>query len=194
MSKIYFIAIFVSSILSAQMSLGKYETGSGKLFNIELTQKKFLTVDLPSTDNLSHDIFLKLSFNKAAAFKEKINEAKNKYQDWKITAEKNNVKEFEKKITVDIGRYDMVFNYGSDYFFAKNVELEAYMSVNQSGVYFILKNKYDIVADANQFIKTEGFLLIFSEVDQISNFIKSIDLVKGENMYKENRNSNKLFQ
>lgn len=176
------------------MSLGKYETGSGKLFNIELTQKKFLTVDLPSTDNLSHDIFLKLSFNKAAAFKEKINEAKNKYQDWKITAEKNNVKEFEKKITVDIGRYDMVFNYGSDYFFAKNVELEAYMSVNQSGVYFILKNKYDIVADANQFIKTEGFLLIFSEVDQISNFIKSIDLVKGENMYKENRNSNKLFQ
>ncbi|MGH1517502.1 hypothetical protein [Chryseobacterium sp. JK1] len=75
---------------------------SGKTYNLELTQKKIITIDVRSNDKLSKEIYLKLSFNKAKGFIERMVEAKNKYAEWKITSEKNNIKDFTKELDINM--------------------------------------------------------------------------------------------
>ncbi|MGH1517501.1 hypothetical protein [Chryseobacterium sp. JK1] len=86
----------------------------------------------------------------------------------------------------------MAFNYGH-YYAVNNVDLQAEFLVNEKGTYLLISNKRRLVAEANQFIKTDGFLLIFSNVEEIEKFINSISISKAEEMYKNKKDSDKLF-
>lgn len=193
MKKILLLILFYSLSINAQMKLGDYNLRiSGKTYDINLTQKKFIMIDVPSSDQLSKEIYFKLSFSKAKGFIERMTEAKNKFAEWKLTSEKNNVKDFHKKLNINMGSFDMVFNYGH-YYSVNNVDLEAEMLINEYGTYLLINNKRRLVAEDNQFIKTDGFLLTFSNVEEIQKFIDAISISKAEEMFKNNRDSDKLF-
>ena len=53
----------------------------------------------------------------------------------------NQSKEFKKELNVNMKSIDTVFSYGSNYHLARNVDLDAYMVINNSGTCFMLKNK-----------------------------------------------------
>lgn len=176
------------------MKLDSYKNGSGKTYNVELTQQKFINVQVPGIDSNYDDFLMKLSSNKAKSFKENLIAIKNKYAEWKATATKNEIKEYHKKLNMKVGNYDIIFKSGRHHFLSTNVELFAELNIDENGTYLTIANSKALVSSINQFITSEGFLLYFHEAKDIESFIESIDLVKADELIRDVDKFNAMFK
>ena len=60
-------------------------------------------------------------------------------------------------------------------------------------MYLIIQNKNELVSSSNQFMDTKGFLLVFSSVDEIDEFVKALDKQKVIEHFKVQENTEELF-
>ncbi|MBW3524463.1 hypothetical protein [Chryseobacterium sp. NKUCC03_KSP] len=194
MKKSFLLFLFISSFSFSQINLSNYTNGSGKVYNIDISQQKFINVQVPGIDNNYDDFSLKLSLSKAKSFKENLIEVKNKYAEWKSTAAKNEIKEFHKKLNVKVGNFDVIFKSGRHHFLSSNVELFAELNIDKNGTYLTIANTKELVSTVNQFITSEGFLLYFHEAKDIESFIESIDLVKADELIRDVDKFNAMFK
>ena len=99
-------------------------------------------------------------------------EAKIKYEEWLKTAKENNVKELDKTMTIKskVGGY---FLYGSDWNFQFLVNLKFDFKILESKgetKYLLLVRTGELQSSSNQFMKVDGFVLVFSSSKEIDDF------------------------
>ena len=169
--------MFAFAISNAQEVIETYKLEYfQKEYKITATEKTFY-IDLPSADR--DKVSLMFGVDDAESFTKLIDSLKSKYIEWSTLAIKNNINELDKYIKIPIldsrenELYGCAFGYSSwkfDYY----VKLKARFKIINGKTLLIIQNVYELKASDNQYMKADGFLLVFSNVNEINNFMKKI--------------------
>lgn len=179
---IFALTTFTSS---AQEKLSSYDnTYSKKTYEILISSKekeKFtLYVDAMSLDKLHNDGGFMIDQKYHANFLSALQEASVKYEEWVKTAKENNVKDLDKTMTIK-SKCASYFKYGSDWNFQFLVNLTFDFRVLESGgetKHLLIVRTGELQSSSNQFMKVDGFVLVFSSIDEINEFTAAISLDK----------------
>ncbi len=169
----------------AQEKFTSYDnTYGGKTFEIQISSKdkeKFsLYIDAMSLDRTHEKGGITIDQKQHQDFLNAIAEAKTKYEEWVKTAKENNVKELDKTLTVKskAGGY---FLYGSKWNFQFLVNLKFDFKILESKgeiKYLLLIRTGELQSSSNQFMKVDGFVLVFSSTKEIDEFTTAISTEK----------------
>jgi len=170
---------------SAQEEFTSYDnTYIGKTYDIQISVKekdKFsLYIDAMSLDRMHETGGIIIDQKQHQDFLNALAEAKEKYQEWVKTAKENNVKELDKTMTMKskAGGY---FLYGSKWNFQFLVNLKFDFKILESKgeiKYLLLIRTGELQSSSNQFMKVDGFVLAFSSIKEIDEFVSAISIEK----------------
>lgn len=180
-----FCLLTLSSVdMYAQEKFTTYDnTYGGKTYEIQISSKeqdKFtLYIDAMSLDRLHDKGGIMVKEKQLQEFLNAISAAKTKYEDWVKTAKENNVTELDKSmsITSKVGGY---FQYG-DWNFQNLVNLTFDFKIMDSKGelnYLLIIRTGKLQSSTNQFMKVDGFVLVFSSINEIDTFTNEISLQK----------------
>jgi hypothetical protein len=168
----------------AQEKFTSYDnTYGGKTYEIQISAKekdKFtLYIDAMSLDALHDKGGIMVKEKQHQDFLNSIAEAKLKYEEWVKTAKENNVKELDKSMSIKskVGGY---FQYG-DWNFQYLVNLTFDFKILESKgelKYLLIIRTGELQSSSNQFMKVDGFVLVFSSVGEIDTFTNEISTQK----------------
>jgi hypothetical protein len=159
-------------------------TYAKKTFDIQITTKDkdknnfSLYIDLMSLD-ASHEIGgITVSNKQYPDFTSALNESKLKYQEWVKTAQDNNVKDLSKDMSIKCktGAY---FLYGNDWKFQFLVVPTfnfRILEIDGKVEYILLVRTGKLTASSNEYMKVDGFALVFKSADEIDAFINAVSL------------------
>jgi hypothetical protein len=149
-------------------------------------------IDCFSSDSSSRKASLLLKNKEVPEFVEFLTSIKNTFLKWKQTATENKVTELDKKIEYKKLNYRSAFLYGKwnfDY------------SVNLSARFKIINDKHLLIIDSdalqsssNQFIKSDGFRLVFNSAQEIDELINGLDIEKVKAFYADKNGKEDLFK
>ncbi len=181
------ISLFVATALQskAQEKFTTYDnTYVEKSYDIQISAKekeKFtLYIDAMSFDKMHEKGGISIDQKQHQEFLNALSEAKLKYEEWVKTAKDNNVKELSKSMTIKskAGGY---FLYGSKWNFQFLVNLKFDFRILESKgetKYLLLVKTGELQSSSNQFMKVDGFALVFSSSTEIDDFVKAISTEK----------------
>lgn len=166
--------------IQAQDKYAVYDNSySGKEYSILISDKgdgKYsLYIDAMGLDAMRQKGGFLISEKQLPDFISAINQSKVKYEEWVNTAKENNVTELKKDIAVKCksGGY---FLYG-DWNFQHVVNLSFYfkiVTISGSVQYLLVVNTGELQSSSNQFMKVDGFALVFQTVSEIDEFVALI--------------------
>jgi lipoate-protein ligase A len=149
-------------------------------------------IDCYSRDTSSKQVSLILKSNEIPEVIEFLNSLKDTFSKWSITAKENKVTELDKNIDYKKLTYSAAFSYGKWNFD---------FSVKITSRFKIIDNKYLIIVDSdelqsssNQYIKSTGFRIVFSSVEEIDEFIKCLDVSKVQSFFNSKNSKEDLFK
>jgi hypothetical protein len=170
---------------AAQERFTSYENSyAGKTYDIQISAKekeKFtLYIDALSLDKMHDKGGISISQKNHQDFLNAIAEAKIKYEEWVNTAKENNVTELDKTMTVKskAGGY---FLYGTKWQFQFSVNLKFDFKILESNgetKYLLIVRTGELQSSSNQFMKVDGFVLVFSSSKEIDDFSNAISIDK----------------
>lgn len=154
-----------------------------KTFDIQISTKDkvdfTLWIDAHSFDKLHKEGGIEVSKKQYDNFLNALKESKLKYVEWIKTAKENNVKELDKEMTVKC-KFDCYFEYG-DWNFQRNVTPNFRFKIlpkENDILYLLIMSTGELQSSSNQFMKVDGFALVFSSESEIDDFINVISLQK----------------
>jgi len=166
----------------AQEKFTTYDnTYIGKTYDIKLSlEVEDLYIDAMSLDELYDKGGIRISKKQHQDFLNAIAEAKTKYKEWVKTAKENNIKSFNKSMNIksEVGSY---FLYGSEWKFQLLVNLTFdFQILEDEGElkYFLIIRTGELKSSSNEHLKVDGFLLVFSSVNEIDAFTNEISRQK----------------
>jgi hypothetical protein len=166
----------------AQEKFTTYDnTYIGKTFDIKLSlEVEDLYIDAMSLDELYDKGGIRIKKNQHQDFLNAMAEAKTKYKEWVKTAKENNVRELNKSMDIksEVGSY---FLYGSEWKFQLLVNLTFDFEILENEgelTYLLIIRTGELKSSSNEHLKVDGFLLIFSSVDEIDAFTNKISRQK----------------
>ncbi len=182
------LTIFLLTIIAgecyAQEKFTTYDNDySGKTYEIEIYSKdkdKFtLYIEAMSVDRLHNEGGIRVNEKQHQDFIKALTEAKLKYEEWVKTAIANNVKELDKTMIIKskVGGY---FKYG-DWNFQDLVYLTFDFKILENKgelKYLLITRTGELQSSSNQFMKVDGFVLVFSSTKEIDEFTTSISTEK----------------
>jgi hypothetical protein len=179
------VQLFCSMNLFAQEKFSEYDNSYiGERFEIQLSAKeqdKFtLYIDAMSLDKLHSKGGIRVEEKNHSEFIEALSQARIKYEEWVATAKENNVKELVKAMTIK-SRAGGYFLYGSEWNFQFSVNLQFDFKILESNgetKYLLLIRTGELQSSSNQFMKVDGFVLVFTNAKEIDDFIGSISADK----------------
>ena len=110
----------------------------------------------------------------------------------KKTAKDNNVTDFDKNFETNFKSVGTFWLYGSKWCFS-SVKFRPYFKVTNEGETLAVINVGKMTASSNQFMDTKGFMIVFSSVEEIEDFIKAIDPSHAIERTREQDNKATLF-
>lgn len=179
-ASVYFMTM-ISLKSNAQEKLTSYDnTYNGEKYEIQISAKekeKFsLYIDAMSLDNLHEKGGISINQNQHQDFLNAIEEAKLKYEEWVKTAKENNVKDLNKTMSIK-SKSGAYFLYGSKWNFQFSVNLKFdFKIVENTGEiqYLLLIKTGELQSSSNQYMKVDGFVLVFCSSKEIDDFTASI--------------------
>lgn len=191
----------IAQTSKAQEKFSTYDnTYSDKTYEIKVFSKekdKFsIYIDALSLDATYEKGGIYMDEKQHEIFLNAITEAKTKYAEWVKTAKENNVKELHKLIAVK-SKVSGYFMYGSKWNFQFTVNLKFEFKILESvgeTKYLLIIRTGELQSSSNQFIKVDGFVLVFGSVAEIEEFTtiilkeKVLDFVnapKKEELFKD---------
>jgi hypothetical protein len=157
---------------------------SGKSYEIQIStediEKYSLYINAMSLDRTHSQGGITIDQKQYQDFLNAIAEAKTKYEEWVKTAKENNVKELNKAMTFKskAGGY---FLYGNKWNFQFSVNLKFDFTILESNgeiKYLLLINTGELQSSSNQFMKVDGFVLVFSSTKEMDEFTNAISIEK----------------
>jgi hypothetical protein len=166
----------------AQEKFTTYDnTYFGKTYDIKLSlEDEELYIDAVSLDELYNKGGIRIGKKQRQDFLNAIAKAKIKYKEWVKTAKENNVRALNKSMNIKskVGSY---FLYGSDWKFQLVVNLTFdFQILEDKGElkYLLIIRTGELKASSNEHLKVDGFLLVYSSVDEIDAFTDAISRQK----------------
>jgi len=153
----------------------------GKTYDIKLSlEQEDLYIDAMPLDELYDKGGIRIKKNQHQDFLNAIAEAKTKYKEWVKTAKENNVREFNKSMNIksEVGGY---FLYGSEWKFQLSVILTFDFQILENEgelTYLLIIRTGELKSSSNEHLKVDGFLLVFSSVNEIDAFTNKISRQK----------------
>lgn len=179
----FFFLIVVKS--NAQEKFSSYDnTYVGKTYEIQIAskdkEKYSLYIDAMSLDRTHEKGGITIDQKQYQEFIKAIVESKTKYEEWVKTANENNVKELSKTMNLKskAGGY---FLYGNKWNFQFFVNLKFDFRILESKgeiKYLLLISTGELQSSSNQFMKVDGFVLVFSSTKEIDEFVNAISIEK----------------
>ncbi len=166
--------------LKAQEKVSEYSMSyfNDKAYNIEATEIKNgkfrYYIDCASWESNDDVVGISLDSDITQDFRNGMNEIKDKYIEWKNTAEQNNVTNFDKNFDISLPRVNCFFRYG-EYHFSFNRKPNVYFKVTSDGKCYAILSIKDLTASDNQYIKHDGLFMVFSSDKELDEFIDAID-------------------
>ena len=198
MKKLMTLAIFTLNIIvaAAQEKIDSYKSNYfEKIYNVEVSKldKKggftYYIQVAPQDDTKKISIMLESSDQ--PKFLTELNEAKAVYEKWVNTAKSNNVNELSKDISVKFSHVGAAFTYG-EWKFDFYVTIKPRFKIME-GKHLLILQSDELIASSNQFMKCDGFLLVFESITEIDEFIKAIDMGKALDFLKKKSSKEELF-
>ena len=176
---------FLELDIHAQDKFTSYDNSYiGKTYEIQISadeKDKFsLYIEAMSFDKLHGKGGITIDQKQQQEFINALVEAKLKYDEWLKTAKENNIKELDKSMTIKskAGGY---FLYGSKWNFQFLVNLKFDFKIIESNneiKYLLLIRTGELQSSTNQFMKVDGFALVFSSSKEIDEFMNAISTDK----------------
>ncbi len=180
------ILIIVTTLqIKAQEKFATYDnTYAEKSYEIQISskeQEKFtLYIDAMSLDKIHNKGGITIDQKNYPEFMNALAEAKLKYEEWVKTAKENNVKELNKAMTIK-SKSGGYFAYGSKWNFQFLVNLKFDFKILESNAetkYLLLIRTGELQSSSNQYMKVDGFVLVFSSSKEIDGFTSVISTEK----------------
>jgi hypothetical protein len=187
--------------LFGQEVFGSYESSYfEEKFDLKFSDKdkgKFnLYISAMSFDRLADEGGINFGDkSKYEAFISTLNQAKLKYQEWVLTAKQNNVEEVSKAMSFKT-RCGSHFLYGREWHFQFFVTLQYEFKILKKGdniQYLLIIKTGQLQASDNQFMKVDGFVIVFTSETEIQDFIDALSIDKIEALKNKNK-AKELFK
>lgn len=185
MRKITIIGLMIlvaSQIAIAQVKFEKYDNVYFKkeydiMISKKATQEDFsLYILSASLDNLWKEGGIIIETKRYDKFIEALNSAKQKFSEWIVTAKENKVNELVKPMPIT-ARCEGFFKTG-EWHFQKVVNLTFEYKIipkeTTESEHLLILRTGKLQSSTNQFSDMDGFVLVFTSVQEIENFINKI--------------------
>lgn len=198
------VYVFLSINLFSQTDYCKYDNSyEEKTYKITLNIFKNNTYSVniyaQPIDRLIDNGGFEISQNQLDGFLSNLNFAKQKYIEWDSIARVNNVSEISKKIDLKSQKIRGYFYFGNswdlDYYVLPNFEYRIIPSEDStSHKRLLIVRTGELQSSTNEFTKCDGFALVFTSVEEITNFINLISKDKIDSFILKNPNKEDLFK
>jgi hypothetical protein len=149
-------------------------------------------IDCSSKDTSSKMVSLILKNKEVPEFIEFLNNIKESYTKWTLIAKENKVTELDKNIEYKNLTYSAAFMYGK-WNFDFSVNLKArYKIVNEK--HLLIIDSDGLQSSSNQYIKSDGFRIVFSSIQEIDELISGLDFKLLEEFYNKKKGQEDLFK
>lgn len=149
-------------------------------------------IDCSSKDTSSKTVSLILKNKEVPEFIEFLNSIKESYTKWTLIAKENKVTELDKNIEYKNLIYSAAFMYGK-WNFDFSVNLKArYKIVNEK--YLLIIDSDGLQSSSNQYIKSDGFRIVFSSIQEIDELVSGLDFKLVDELYNKKKGQEDLFK
>jgi hypothetical protein len=149
-------------------------------------------IDCSSKDTSSKTVSLILKNKEVPEFMEFLNSIKESYTKWTLIAKENKVTELDKNIEYKNLTYSAAFMYGK-WNFDFSVNLKArYKIVNEK--YLLIIDSDGLQSSSNQYIKSDGFRIVFSSIQEIDELVSGLDFKLVDEFYNKKKGQEDLFK
>lgn len=149
-------------------------------------------IDCSSKDASSKMVSLILKNKEVPEFIEFLNSIKESYTKWTLIAKENKVTELDKNIEYKNLIYSAAFMYGK-WNFDFSVNLKArYKIVNEK--YLLIIDSDGLQSSSNQYIKSDGFRIVFSSIQEIDELVSGLDFKLVDEFYNKKKGQEDLFK
>jgi len=149
-------------------------------------------IDCSSKDTSSKMVSLILKNKEVPEFIEFLNSIKESYTKWTLIAKENKVTELDKNIEYKNLTYSAAFMYGK-WNFDFSVNLKArYKIVNEK--YLLIIDSDGLQSSSNQYIKSDGFRIVFSSIQEIDELVSGLDFKLVDEFYNKKKGQEDLFK
>jgi len=159
----------------------------------EKKQTYKLYVDAESIDATSKQVSLIFNETELSKFKIMLDSASIIYKTWSEIAKNNNVTELSKSLSIGSLNIGVAFSYGG-WNFDFSVPLEFRFKIVDEKYLLIIENKTDLQSSSNQFINSDGFLIVFSSSEEIKLFNDSLSLQLAKDLFNKKNSNDNLFK
>ncbi len=204
MKKVVLILLMIWNLsIFSQETINKYEMSFFKDLPIEFAIKagsyknektfKFY-IEAISQDSYTNDVELIIKSKSLDKFKSNLLLSRKKFKEWKEVSEKNNVKKALKNIKVKRMNINARFKKYGEWHYDHMVEPIFKFTILKGKPVLIIMNKFKLKSNKNQFITSDGFYIIFTNVDEINDFISKLDKYKAIKVLSKMKSENTLFK
>lgn len=194
---ILILVLTLSSFVQAQKKVSEYSSSFfDKTFEVQASEPKngIFSFFIHCESKDKHKVGFILKSNDVPDFINSLNEIKQKFSEWEDTAKKNNVTDFDKEFNTKFNSVRTFFTYGSDWHFESGVRVKPYFKVTQDGQCLIIFNSRELTASDNQFMTVKGFILAFSSIKEVDEFINALDFDTVINEESKKEKTENLFK
>lgn len=149
-------------------------------------------IDCSSKDSSSKQASLILKNKDVPEFVEFLNSIKETFNKWTITAKENKVTELDKNIDYKKLNYSAAFVYGKwNFDFSVNLTTR-FKIIN--GKYLLIIDSDELQSSSNQYIKSDGFRVVFSSAQEIDELINNLNINLVTDFYNKKNGQEDLFK
>jgi hypothetical protein len=149
-------------------------------------------IDCSSKDTSSKQASLILKNKDVPEFINFLNSIKETYSKWSLTAKENKVTELDKNIEYKKLTYSAAFTYGK-WNFDYSVNLTTRFKII-NGKYLLIIDSDELQSSSNQYIKSDGFRLVFSSAQEIDELVSGLNINLVTDFYNKKNSKDDLFK
>lgn len=193
---ILFIMVFICINMYAEDKVSEYTMSYfNKTYNIEATTVKNgefkYYIYCQSMDR--HELVgFSIDNYQIEYFIEQLRSIEGKFEEWSKTAKDNNITNYNKKFDTNFKYVNTFWQYGSQWCFS-SAKFRPFFKVTDDGGTYAVIYVGEMTASSNEYMTSDGFLIVFASIDEIESFIKAIDPTHAINRTIEQSNKDNLF-
>jgi len=191
------IAVLLTLLGYSQEKYTSYESVYyEKEFNIDVSEKNdfySFWIDAYSIDSRSKKVSLKVSEKLLPNFIDLLKKSKSKFIEWTKVAKENKIDDLNKKVEFKSKKYTVAFLYG-DWQYDYKVKLVATYLITENRYIMLIENEYNLQSSSNQFIKSDGFQIVFEAEKEFDEFISKMDIEKAKGKIYNKEKKDELFK
>jgi hypothetical protein len=197
MKKVFLLLLLVCGVSWAQESFEVYNSSYFKKdYTITISQKEDKTVSFylqtNSMDKLSKNAMIILNSENLEEFKSFVLSLKDTYTKWYKTAVDNKVAELSKEVEYKKLSFNSAFLYGKwNFDFSTSLSAKFRVVNNQ---YLMIIQSDALESSNNQFIKSDGFVIVFNSEKEFDDLLLKLDNNKALAFFDVKKSKDDLFK